>query len=72
MTKPFSIVCEARKVPCLIMSRVCGYFAAVQHYNPGKQREFSERVVYKPDLRGDPDGTTSAERDMIIHGGGLE
>jgi hypothetical protein len=53
------------------MSRVCGYFAAVQHYNPGKRREFTERVVYKPDLR-DPDGTTSAEREMIIHGGGLE
>ncbi|MFA4974594.1 MAG: anaerobic ribonucleoside-triphosphate reductase [bacterium] len=63
---------EHWRVKTLIFSRIVGYLQPVDGWNPGKAREFAERVVYKPDLRGDPDGTTSAEREMAIHGGGLE
>ena len=35
-------------VPCLIYSRVVGYFSPVQtHWNPGKKAEFAERKNYK-------------------------
>lgn len=60
-----------RKVKCLVFSRIVGYLQPVDGWNPGKRREFAERVVYKPDLRVDPDGLTGPEREMIIHGGGL-
>lgn len=33
--------------PCLIYSRVVGYFSPVQHWNKSKQAEFMDRKVYK-------------------------
>lgn len=38
---------ETRKVPCLVMSRVVGYYSAVQDWNKGKRMEWKERKVYK-------------------------
>ena len=39
---------EIKKIPCLIFSRVCGYFSPVkQNWNKGKQEEFKDRLEYK-------------------------
>jgi anaerobic ribonucleoside-triphosphate reductase len=35
------------KIPVLTYSRVVGYFAPVNNWNPGKQQEFEDRKVYK-------------------------
>ena len=35
-----------KKVPTIIMSRVCGYYAAVRDMNIGKRREFADHKVY--------------------------
>lgn len=35
-----------KKVPCLVYSRVCGYFAEVNKFNFGKKQEFKDRVNY--------------------------
>jgi ribonucleoside-triphosphate reductase len=32
-----------------VYSRVCGYFRPVANWNRGKQEEFKERRVYRPD-----------------------
>lgn len=37
-----------KKIPCLVYSRVVGYWSAVQYWNKGKRQEFKERRVYKP------------------------
>jgi anaerobic ribonucleoside-triphosphate reductase len=37
---------KKRAVPCLVMSRVCGYFAAITSFNKGKRQEFADRKVY--------------------------
>ena len=34
------------KIPCLIFSRVVGYYSYVQGWNKGKQSEYSERKVF--------------------------
>ena len=37
----------AKKVPCEIYSRVCGYFRPVfQNWNEGKKAEFKDRKPY--------------------------
>lgn len=37
-----------KKVPCLIYSRVVGYFQPVQHWNKGKREEFNDRKNFDP------------------------
>jgi anaerobic ribonucleoside-triphosphate reductase len=32
-----------RKVPCIIFSRVVGYFSPIYEWNKGKKEEFAER-----------------------------
>jgi len=36
-----------KKVPVLTYSRVVGYYAPINQWNPGKQEEFKERHEYK-------------------------
>jgi anaerobic ribonucleoside-triphosphate reductase len=33
-------------IPCEVYSRVVGYYRPVDNFNPGKQQEFRERVMY--------------------------
>jgi anaerobic ribonucleoside-triphosphate reductase len=45
------------KIPCLVYSRVVGYFQPVQYWNKGKKSEFEDRTEYsvakiKEDLYG--------------------
>jgi hypothetical protein len=37
-----------KKIPCLIFSRVVGYYASVDQFNKGKQSEFADRHEYDP------------------------
>lgn len=42
-----------KRIPCEIYSRVVGYLRPIQDWNPGKQQEFEERVMYKmPNTEG--------------------
>ena len=36
-----------KEMPCMIYSRVCGYFQPVQSWHKGKQEEYNQRVEYK-------------------------
>jgi len=36
-----------RKIPVDVYSRVVGYFQATNHWNPGKQEEFKDRLTLK-------------------------
>ena len=36
-----------------VYSRVCGYFRPVQQWNDGKQEEFKNRKLFKPELKND-------------------
>ena len=35
------------RVPCEVYSRVVGYLRPVDSWNPGKKREFEDRVEYE-------------------------
>lgn len=35
------------KIPCEVYSRVVGFLRPVEHWNAGKQQEFSERKVFR-------------------------
>lgn len=35
-----------KRTPCEIYSRVVGYFRPVAQWNPGKQSEFNDRVLF--------------------------
>ena len=35
-----------RRVPCEVYSRVVGYLRPVETWNPGKQQEFEDRVLF--------------------------
>ncbi len=37
-------------IPTEVYSRVVGYYRPVQHWNTGKQQEFSERNTYEKKL----------------------
>ena len=37
-------------VPTEVYSRIVGYYRPVQHWNTGKQQEFSERNTYESKL----------------------
>jgi anaerobic ribonucleoside-triphosphate reductase len=37
---------KKRVIRCLVMSRVCGYFADVTSFNRGKRQEFADRKVF--------------------------
>jgi anaerobic ribonucleoside-triphosphate reductase len=37
---------KVRVIPTEVYSRVVGYYRPVQHWNTGKQQEFSERNTY--------------------------
>ncbi len=39
--------CRIKAIPCEVYSRVVGYFRPVSNWNPGKQREFSERKTLR-------------------------
>jgi len=34
-----------------VYSRVVGYYRPVQHWNPGKQAEYKDRVAFKVDAK---------------------
>ena len=36
---------------CEVYSRVVGYFRPVKQWNKGKQQEFKDRKVFKPELK---------------------
>lgn len=36
-----------KKIPCLIYSRIVGYFQPIQQWNNGKKSEFNNRKTYK-------------------------
>ena len=36
-----------KKIPCIIMTRVVGFFSDVSQFNLGKKEEFRNRVYYK-------------------------
>ena len=36
----------ARKVPCLVMSRIVGYMTPTSGWNDGKLQEFKERKMF--------------------------
>lgn len=38
---------KIKVIPCEVYSRVVGYFRPVSNWNPGKQKEFSERKTVK-------------------------
>lgn len=37
---------DSERQPCEVWSRVMGYYRPVADWNPGKQQEFRERVMY--------------------------
>lgn len=39
--------CKIKAIPCEVYSRVVGYFRPVSNWNPGKQKEFSERKTIR-------------------------
>lgn len=41
-----------------VYSRVVGYFRPVQSWNKGKQEEFTDRKVVKPDFTEDTEDTS--------------
>jgi len=38
---------ETRRVRCLVMSRVVGYYSATQDWHQAKRLEFKQRKTYK-------------------------
>jgi len=40
---------EARRTPCEVFSRVCGYMRPVGNWNDAKQAEFKDRKTFQVD-----------------------
>jgi len=36
-----------KRQPCIVMSRVCGYYSPVSNFNEGKLAEFNDRKLFK-------------------------
>ncbi len=41
---------DEERTRCEIYTRVMGYHRPVDHFNPGKQAEFEERVPFREDV----------------------
>ena len=44
-------------IPCVVFSRVVGYYSAVDGWNKGKKQEFKERETYNQHGRTDRNDT---------------
>jgi ribonucleoside-triphosphate reductase len=40
-----------KKIPCLVFSRVVGYYQPVSQWNIGKKEEFKERREYEVNIK---------------------
>lgn len=40
-------IVEVKKVPCIVMSRVVGYYSGTYLWNKGKKQEFEDRKTYQ-------------------------
>lgn len=38
---------EIKRTPCLVYSRVVGWFTPVSNFNPGKKSEYKDRVKFE-------------------------
>jgi len=47
MTKEQIKELEAKRTPCEVYSRVCGYIRPTSQWNDGKQQEFADRTEYE-------------------------
>lgn len=43
------------RIPCEVVSRVCGYLAPVENWNIGKRAEYQDRVVFNITVGEDHD-----------------
>jgi len=50
----------SKKIPCMVYSRVCGFYRPVCGWNKGKTEEFKERKTYKI-----PKGLNNNERESL-------
>jgi len=46
MTKEQIKELEAKRTPCEVYSRVCGYIRPTSQWNEGKQAEYADRMEY--------------------------
>ena len=53
----------ARRIPCLVYSRIVGYLTPVQFWHDAKRQEFEERVMY--DVRNVTDSVTKQDRNKL-------
>ena len=43
---------NVKGTPCEVYSRIVGYFARTNNFNPGKLEEYKERINYMIDKKG--------------------
>ena len=60
---PGGVWCVDNKIPCEVVSRVCGYLTPIQNWNVGKQAEYRDRVVFVI-----PNGVTKDEQHVDCNG----
>ena len=42
---------NVKGTPCEVYTRIVGYFRPVKEWNPGKQEEYGERIVYEKGIK---------------------
>ncbi len=66
----FCPICKqnGKTTPCEVYSRVVGYLRPVNQWNKGKQREFSDRKIFKPFplANNDPDPPTKQHEEVVV------
>lgn len=70
MTDEFSERTRRRKIPCIVYSRIVGYFSPVKvgetfHWNVGKAQEWKDRRMFDPGKAIDRLGETE-EADGFV------